>query len=76
LATPIVYPVSLVPGPWRLIYSLNPMVAVVEGFRWGLVGGTAPAAEVVAASVGVTAALLIGGLLVFDRFTRNFADRL
>jgi lipopolysaccharide transport system permease protein len=74
-ATPIVYPASLVPGPWRLLYSLNPMVAVVEGFRWVLVGGAAPSAAVIAASVGTTAALLVGGLLVFDRFTRNFADR-
>jgi lipopolysaccharide transport system permease protein len=64
-----------VPGPWRAIYSLNPMVAVVEGFRWGLVGGAAPSVDVVAASVGTTAVLLIGGLLVFDRFTRTFADR-
>jgi lipopolysaccharide transport system permease protein len=74
-ATPIVYPASLVPGPWRLLYSLNPMVAVVEGFRWVLVGGAAPSAAVIAASVGTTAALLVGGLLVFDHFTRNFADR-
>jgi homopolymeric O-antigen transport system permease protein len=74
-ATPIVYPASLVPEHWRLIYSLNPMVAVVEGFRWGLLGGPAPALDVIAMSVAVTAALLVGGLLVFDRFTRSFADR-
>jgi lipopolysaccharide transport system permease protein len=74
-ATPIVYPASLVPGHWRLVYSLNPMVVVVEGFRWGLLNGPAPALDIVAISVVTTLALFASGLVVFDRFTRNFTDR-
>ncbi len=74
-ATPIVYPASLVPGHWRLVYSLNPMVVVVEGFRWGLLDGPAPALDIVAISVVTTLALFASGLVVFDRFTRNFTDR-
>jgi lipopolysaccharide transport system permease protein len=74
-ATPIVYPATLVPPQWQLVYALNPMAVVVEGFRWGLLNGPAPSAGQIAVSTAVTAALFIGGLLVFDRFTRSFADR-
>ena len=48
--SPIVYPVSLVPERWRLLYGLNPMVGVIEGFRWALLGQTAPDLVVMAAS--------------------------
>ncbi len=74
-ATPVVYPMTLVPEKWRLLYALNPMAVVVEGFRWSLLDGPAPALCEVLVSTAVTAALLAGGLLVFDRFTRSFADR-
>jgi lipopolysaccharide transport system permease protein len=74
-ATPIVYPATLVPPQWQLVYALNPMAVVVEGFRWGLLGGPAPSIGQVAISTAVTVVLFVGGLLVFDRFTRSFADR-
>jgi len=74
-ATPIVYPATLVPPQWQLVYALNPMAAVVEGFRWGLLGGPSPSVGQVAVSTAVTVVLFVGGLLVFDRFTRSFADR-
>jgi lipopolysaccharide transport system permease protein len=74
-ATPIVYPASLVPPQWRLLYALNPMALVVEGFRWGLLGGPAPALDMVAISTVVTIALFTSGLVVFDRFTSSFIDR-
>src|SRR5712692_553734 len=61
-ATPIVYPMSLVPQQWRLLYSLNPMAVVVEGFRWSLLGGPAPALGEIAVSAAVTAVVLVGGL--------------
>jgi lipopolysaccharide transport system permease protein len=74
-ATPVVYPASLIPAQWRLAYALNPMTTVVEGFRWCLLNGPPPAIGEIAVSTAVTIAVLAGGLLVFDRFTRSFADR-
>jgi len=72
--SPIVYPVSLVPERWRLLYSLNPMVGVIEGFRWALLGQTAPNAVVMATSSGVFVVVLIVGLLYFRKMERQFAD--
>ena len=73
-ATPIVYPSSLVPEPLRLIYALNPMVGVVEGFRWALLGiDTAPGAMVgISAIVALT--ILATGVLYFRRMEDTFAD--
>jgi lipopolysaccharide transport system permease protein len=73
-ATPIVYPSSLVPERWRTLYAINPMVGVVEGFRWTLLGsGTAPGPMIL---VSATAALatLIGGLFFFRRMEKSFSD--
>jgi lipopolysaccharide transport system permease protein len=73
-ATPIAYPSSLLPEPWRTVYGLNPMAGVVEGFRWALLGvDTAPGAMVfVSAAVAVT--LLVTGAIYFRRMERTFAD--
>ena len=49
-ATPIAYPSSLVPEQWRAFLGLNPMAGVVEGFRWALLGQTAPEASVISAA--------------------------
>jgi lipopolysaccharide transport system permease protein len=73
-ATPIVYPASLVPEHLRVFYGLNPMVSVVEGFRWALLGTAAPQWGMMLASLGVVAALLAGGLLYFGRMEKTFAD--
>lgn len=77
--TPCVYTSESVLGSapdWaRWLYALNPMVGVVEGFRWALVAGPAPAAGMLAASVGAVALLLVGGALYFRRMERVFADR-
>ena len=73
-ATPIAYPSSLLGEPWRTVYGINPMVGVVEGFRWALLGtGTRPGAILL---VSVLAALLVlaGGVLYFRRTERTFAD--
>ena len=73
-ATPVAYPSSLVPQRWRILYGLNPMTGVVEGFRWALLGkGEAPGA-LLAVSVLTVAAALIGGLFYFRRMERAFAD--
>jgi lipopolysaccharide transport system permease protein len=73
-ATPVAYPSSLVPYPWSLLYALNPMTGVVEGFRWALLGRTgAPGSTVVVSSLAVLG-LLIGGLAYFQSNERAFAD--
>jgi lipopolysaccharide transport system permease protein len=74
-ATPIAYPSSLLDeGTWRSVYALNPMVGVVEGFRWALLGSrTAPGSMLVASSVAALA-LLIGGAIYFRRMEATFAD--
>jgi lipopolysaccharide transport system permease protein len=72
--TPIVYPVSLVPEQWRLLYGLNPMVGVIEGFRWALLGQTAPDPMVMVESVVVLLAVIMAGLVYFRRMERQFAD--
>jgi lipopolysaccharide transport system permease protein len=73
-ASPIAYPSSLVPDKWLTIYALNPMVTVVDGFRWALLGAPAPTGGMVAASVGVTIVLLVGGLFYFQKTERTLAD--
>ena len=73
-ATPVIYPSSLLQGPWRIILGLNPMTGVVEGFRWGLLGiGEAPGAKIWA-SVGVALLLLVTGVIYFNRMEETFAD--
>jgi lipopolysaccharide transport system permease protein len=71
--TPIAYPATIVPAEWRSVYGLNPMVGVVEGFRWALLGTDGPGLmlAVSAASAGV---LLVSGLYYFRRMERTFAD--
>lgn len=73
-ASPVVYPVSLIPESWRLLYSLNPMVGVIEGFRWGLLGKENPDFTLMAVSAAVVIALLAGGIAFFNRMERTFAD--
>jgi lipopolysaccharide transport system permease protein len=73
-ATPIAYPSSLLSEPWRTIYALNPMVAVVDGFRWALLGTPEPTSASVAASCAVATVLLVSGALFFRRTEQSFAD--
>ena len=73
-ATPIAYPSSLLSESWRLVYALNPMVGVVDGFRWSLLGaGEAPWA-VVAVSFTVAVTWMVSGAFFFRRVERSFAD--
>jgi lipopolysaccharide transport system permease protein len=73
-ATPVAYSASLVPEGWRALYGLNPMVGVVEGFRWALLNrSTAPGPEILV-SIAAVAALLVSGLYYFRRVERTFAD--
>ncbi len=73
-ATPIVYPLSIIPVEWRWLYSLNPMVGVIEGFRWAVFGKGNPDVVAMGLSIVVIGALLIGGLVFFRRMEQSFAD--
>jgi len=73
-ATPIAYPSSLLPEPWRTLYGINPMAGVVEGFRWALLGTmTAPGPIVIISSL-MAIGLLISGAYYFRRMEKTFAD--
>ena len=73
-ATPIAYPSSLLSEPWRTVYGINPMVGVVEGFRWALLGTeTAPGAMIIVSSL-VAVCLLVSGVFYFKRVEKYFAD--
>ncbi|MEA4910304.1 MAG: ABC transporter permease [Anaerolineaceae bacterium] len=73
--TPIVYPANLIDARWRLVYALNPMAGVVEGFRWALLGVEQGApSPMLAVSVTVSILLLVSGLFYFRRMERQFAD--
>jgi lipopolysaccharide transport system permease protein len=74
LVTPVAYSSSLVPPQWRAIYGVNPMVSVVEGFRWALLSQSPPPGAMLAVSAAATAALLVGGLFYFRRLEKTFAD--
>lgn len=73
-ATPIAYPSSLLPEPWRLVYGLNPMVGVVEGFRWALLGKPNTLGPLIIVTSLVVVLLLFGGLAYFRHMERTFAD--
>lgn len=73
-ASPVVYPVSLIPESWRLLYSLNPMVGVIEGFRWALLGKGDTDFSPMLVSVAVVLVLLVGGVVFFKRMERTLAD--
>lgn len=72
--SPVVYPTSLVPEPWRILYGVNPMVGVIEGLRWALLGKGGNLGLELATSILATAFLFLGGLWYFRRVERSFAD--
>jgi lipopolysaccharide transport system permease protein len=73
-ATPVAYPSSLLSEPWRTLYGLNPMVGVVEGFRWALLGTQSSAGPIVLVSALVALAILVSGAFYFRRMEKTFAD--
>jgi homopolymeric O-antigen transport system permease protein len=73
-STPIAYPSSLLQEPWRTLYGINPMVGVVEGFRWALLGTDTAPGPIIAVSAVVALALLVGGAFYFRRMEKTFAD--
>ena len=73
-ATPIAYPSSLLPEPWRTIYGLNPIVGVVEGFRWALLRTNSAPGPIVAVSASAAVLILVSGAFYFRRMEKTFAD--
>jgi lipopolysaccharide transport system permease protein len=73
-ATPIAYPSSLLSEPWRTLYAVNPMVGVVEGFRWALLGTATRPGPMIAVSAAAATLILVTGVLYFRRVERGFAD--
>lgn len=73
-ASPIVYPVSLVPEKWRLLYSLNPMAGVIEGVRWALLGKQSPHFTTLAVSATIVILFFLGGMVYFKQMEGTFAD--
>jgi lipopolysaccharide transport system permease protein len=73
-ASPVVYSVSLIPEQWRLLYSVNPMVGVIEGFRWALLGTKTKPGPMMAVSAIAAVAILISGAIYFRRMEKTFAD--
>ncbi len=73
-ATPVAYPSSLLDEPWRTLYGLNPMVGVIEGFRWALLGVDTAPGPMVGVSVLVAVTLLVSGAYYFRRIEKTFAD--
>ena len=74
--TPVVYPSSLVPERWQLLYGLNPMVGVIEGFRWALLGVGEGPSPMLAVSTAIAIALFVSGIFWFQRREQTFVDRL
>ncbi len=73
-ASPVVYPVSLIPEKYRLIYAINPMVGVIEGFRSALLGKVAFPTVMLLISAAVSIVFFLGGALYFKKTERYFAD--
>lgn len=73
-ATPIAYPSSLLDDRWRTLYGLNPMVGVIEGFRWALLGAKTQPVALLITSAAAALLLLLTGALYFRRMERSFAD--
>jgi lipopolysaccharide transport system permease protein len=73
-ATPIIYPTSLMAEPWRTLYGINPMVGVIEGFRWALLSTNAVPGRAILLSSLVSTILLVSGAFYFRRLEKTFAD--
>jgi lipopolysaccharide transport system permease protein len=72
--SPVAYPLSVVPEKWRFIYELNPMVGVIEGFRWALTGGENPPVLPILLNTIIVVVLLYTGIVFFNWMESTFAD--
>jgi lipopolysaccharide transport system permease protein len=74
--TPVIYPTSMIPQGWKWLFVLNPMVSVIDGFRWSLLGVRPPDMSSLLISSLSVLVLLVTGLIYFARFEKNFVDSL
>jgi lipopolysaccharide transport system permease protein len=74
LLTPVAYSISVIPEQWQFVYAVNPMVGVIEGLRWALLGTPGPPLAIVLISAAATMVIFCGGLLFFGRMENDFAD--
>jgi lipopolysaccharide transport system permease protein len=72
--SPVIYPVSMVPEPFQIIYQLNPMSGVIQGFRWSLYGSGEPPGLIFLISIGLTLVGLVTGAFIFRRTERTVVD--
>jgi lipopolysaccharide transport system permease protein len=73
--SPVAFTTSSVPERWRTVYALNPMVGIIDGFRWSILGGRTPlSAEAIGIAVAVTTGAVMLGVWYFRRMERSFAD--
>lgn len=72
--TPVVYPAGLVEGGWRYLYAMNPMVGLVDLYRWAILGTEHLPGPVLAVSAAASVLLFLGGVAYFQRVERSFAD--
>lgn len=73
-ASPVAYSSSIVPARWRSLYALNPMTGVIDGFRWALLGRTAPRIDSILISLAAVIVIFVSGLLYFRKMEQTFAD--
>ena len=78
--SPVIYPASYIveriPESWRWVYSLNPMVGVIGGFRWSLYGNTVVDMDSLAISLASVLVVFVGGIFFFRRTERTLVDML
>jgi lipopolysaccharide transport system permease protein len=72
--SPVAYSLELVPERWRSLYALNPLVGVIQGFRWALLGSEAPGVALLVPTAAVTLVVVFSGALYFRRAEDHFAD--
>lgn len=73
-ASPIVYPISLIPEQWRQLYNLNPMVGIIQGFRWTIFGGIPPSLDLLALNSVTVLVVLLAGIVYFKRIEPIMPD--
>jgi lipopolysaccharide transport system permease protein len=74
ILSPVVYSTTLIPAKWQIIYALNPMAGVVNGFRWAILGTPTGPSQDLIISAAVACLLLVSGLIYFRRMEKTFAD--
>ncbi len=72
--SPVAFSSTIVPQQWRLLYSFNPMVSVIDGFRWSLLGTASLYGPGIAVSAVLAIVVLVGGVIYFKNTERQFAD--